>query len=94
MGLSDISKNIIYPTCYSASLELKNLGIPTGSKIWILGDEGVEQEVKEMGYIPLGCNDPLLDKEWDPNNPILQVDPDVKAVIVGSTKSSIIHVLL
>ena len=86
LGLSDISKNIIYPTCYSASLELKNLGIPTGSKIWILGDEGVEQEVKEMGYIPLGCNDPLLDKEWDPNNPILQVDPDVKAVIVGSTK--------
>ena len=39
-----------------------------------------------MPYIPLGCNDPLLDKEWDPNNPILQVDPDVKAVIVGSTK--------
>ncbi|RCK59279.1 4-nitrophenylphosphatase [Candida viswanathii] len=86
LGLTGVSKDIIYPTCYSASLELKNLGIPPGSKIWILGDEGIEQEVKEMGYVPLGGNDPLLDKEWDPNNPILQVDPEVKAVIVGSTK--------
>ncbi|EMG48465.1 PHO13 4-nitrophenylphosphatase [Candida maltosa Xu316] len=86
LGIPGITKEMIYPTCYSASLELKRLNIPLGSKIWVLGDEGIEQEVLEMGYVPVGGNDPLLDKEWNINNPILQIDPQVKAVVVGSTK--------
>ncbi|EGW30713.1 uncharacterized protein SPAPADRAFT_56702 [Spathaspora passalidarum NRRL Y-27907] len=86
LGIHNISKNEIYPTCYSAALELTKLQIPLGSKIWVLGDEGIERELTEMGYIPIGGTDSRLDSEWQENHPLLTVDPEVKAVVVGSTK--------
>lgn len=86
LGIPNITKQQIYPTCYSSALELRKLGIPPGSKIWVLGDHGIEQEVKEMGYVPMGGTDPRLDTPFDPAHPLLEVDPEVKAVVVGSTK--------
>lgn len=87
LGFEGITKDIIYPTCYSAVLYLKDhLKVPTGSKVWVLGDSGIESELKEEGYIPLGGTDPLLDTEFDEKSEILKVNPDVKAVVVGSTK--------
>lgn len=87
LGFTDVTKDIIFPTCYAAALILKEqLQIPEGSKVWVLGDEGIEEELRECGYIPLGGSDPLLDGEWDPQHELLEVDPEVKAVVVGSTK--------
>lgn len=87
LGFKDITKDIIYPTCYSAALVLREqLDIPVGSKVWVLGDEGIEEELRECGYIPVGGSDESLDAEWDPNHQLLEVDPDVKAVVVGLTK--------
>lgn len=86
LGIPNIAKEQIYPTCYSSALELRKLGIEKGSKVWILGDLGIEEEVREMGYIPLGGTDPRLDTPFDPEHPLLKVDPEVKAVVVGSTK--------
>ncbi|RLV92009.1 4-nitrophenylphosphatase [Spathaspora sp. JA1] len=87
LGITNIAKSEIYPTCYAAALELyKNLKIPPGSKIWVLGDEGIERELTEMGYVPIGGTDPLLDTDWQENHPLLTVDPEVEAIVVGSTK--------
>lgn len=87
LGISGISKDMIFPTCYSAALVLKEqLKIPEKAKIWVLGDAGIQEELLECGYIPVGGSDPRLDVEWDPNHELLDVDPEVKAVVVGSTK--------
>ncbi|OBA19376.1 HAD-like protein [Metschnikowia bicuspidata var. bicuspidata NRRL YB-4993] len=87
LGFEHIEKSAIYPTCYSAALVIKEqLKIPPQSKVWVFGDEGIEQELKECGYIPCGGSDPSLDSEWDPDSPILKIDQEVKAVVVGSTK--------
>lgn len=87
LGFKDINKKDIYPTCYAAVLTIKDdLKIPTGSKIWVLGDHGIEHELKEEGYIPVGGTDSRLDQGFHPQHELLQVDPDVKAVVVGSTK--------
>ncbi|CAI5758046.1 unnamed protein product [Candida verbasci] len=80
-----IPKNRIYTTSFSAVLELKTLNIHPGSKIWVLGDEGIEDELKDQGYIPLGGSNSLLDKSFDPENPLFTIDDEVKAIIVGST---------
>ncbi|SGZ46980.1 CIC11C00000003672 [Sungouiella intermedia] len=87
LGFSDVSKNMIFPTCYSAALVLRErFQIPEGSKVWVLGDGGIEEELRECGYIPVGGTDSRLDDEWDPDHELLDVDPEVKAVVVGSTK--------
>lgn len=86
LGFKDVEKNSIFPTSYAATVILKELNIPLGSKIWVLGDGGIEDELAEAGYIPVGGTDVLLDDEWDPGHELLIVDPDVKAVVVGSTK--------
>lgn len=86
LNIPNITKEILYPTCYSAALELQKLNIPKGSKIWVLGHEGIVDELRDMGYLPLGGNDKLLDEAFDHQNPILTVDPGVKAVVAGSTK--------
>lgn len=87
LGFADVAKDSIFPTCYTASLVLKEqCKLPPGSKVWVLGDEGIEEELRECGYIPVGGSDPCLDADWDPDHELLTVDPDVKAVVVGSTK--------
>ncbi|EMG46460.1 hypothetical protein G210_3292 [Candida maltosa Xu316] len=87
LGLTNITHDQIYTTGYAAVLELKRLGILPGSKIWVLGDEGIEDELKIEGYIPLGGSDPRLNEEFYPKHPLLKVDPDVKAVVAGSTNA-------
>ncbi|KAI5970605.1 hypothetical protein CANMA_000346 [Candida margitis] len=85
LGIHGIKKERIYTTGYSAVLELKKMGIPLGSKIWVLGDSGIEEELGDEGYIAVGGSNPLLDQSWSPKNPLLRLDPEVKAVIAGST---------
>lgn len=85
LGIHGIEKEQIYTTGYSAVLELRKMGIHPGSKIWVLGDSGIEDELADEGYIALGGSNPLLDQPWNPKNPLLKVDPEVKAVIAGST---------
>lgn len=87
LGFPDVNKDKIFPSCYAAALILqRDLKVPEGSKVWVLGDEGIEDELKEAGYVPLGGNDPALDDDWDPAHRLLQVDEGVKAVVIGSTK--------
>lgn len=87
LGFEGITKDIIYPTCYAAVIHLKiHLKVPIGSKVWVLGDHGIENELREEGYIPLGGSNPQLDTDFDETSDFVKVDPEVKAVIVGSTK--------
>lgn len=87
LGFKDVTEDKIFPTCYSAASTLKNrLKIASGSKIWVLGDTGIEEELVAAGYVPVGGSDARLNVDFDMDHELLQVDPDVKAVVVGSTK--------
>lgn len=88
LGIKDVPKSLIFPTGYAAAWVLKETyQIPPKSKVWVFGDRGVEQELREMGYIPVGGTDPRLDDAWDPEHELMDVDPEVKAIVVGSTKN-------
>lgn len=88
LGIEDIPKSLIFPTSYAAAWVLREtFNIPPNSKVWVFGDSGVEQELREMGYIPVGGTDPRLDDEWHPEHELMDVDPEVKAVVVGSTRN-------
>lgn len=85
--IPNVTKESIFPSCYSAALILQNeLKVPKGSKVWVLGDEGIETELQEAGFKTMGGNDAQMDDEWTPGHPSMTVDEDVKAVVVGSTK--------
>lgn len=88
LGIEDVPKSLIFPTSYAAAWVLKEtFKIPLGSKVWVFGDSGVEQELREMGYIPVGGTDPRLDDEWSSEHELMQVDEEVKAIVVGSTRN-------
>ncbi|KAI3406093.2 hypothetical protein KGF56_000934 [Candida oxycetoniae] len=87
LGIHGIEKGQIYTTGYSAVLELKKMGIDSGSKVWVLGDSGIEEELIDEEYIPLGGSSALLNEPWNSKNPLLKVDPEAKAVIAGSTEN-------
>lgn len=87
LGFKGVSKDIIFPTCYAAAATLKHRHqVPEGSKIWVCGDTGIEHELKDSGYVPLGGSDARLNDAFAPEHDLLKVDPEVKAVVVGSTK--------
>ncbi|KHC58043.1 phosphoglycolate/pyridoxal phosphate phosphatase [Candida albicans P37039] len=85
LGKDGVTIDQIYTTGYSAVLQLKKMGILPGEKIWVLGDEGIEDELLSEGYIPLGGSNELLNQSWSDKNPLLIIDPEVRAVIAGST---------
>ena len=73
MGIDGVTIDQIYTTGYSAVLQLKN-GYFTREKIWVLGDEGIEDELLSEGYIPLGGSNELLNQSWSDKNPLLIID--------------------
>lgn len=87
LGFNGVTKDKIYPASYAAAIYLKEIiKLEEGSKVWVLGDSGIGNELKETGYIPVGGNDERLDTPYSPDHELLKVDKEVKAVVVGSTK--------
>ncbi|KAK6456692.1 p-Nitrophenyl phosphatase [Scheffersomyces xylosifermentans] len=87
LGFKGITRDRIFPTCFAAVQALQNVyNIQPNSKVWVLGDSGIEEELREEGYIPVGGTDKRLDQPFHPDHELLVVDPEVAAVIVGSTK--------
>lgn len=86
LGVEGLTINDIFPTCFAAGKELENLNVAKGSKVWVFGDDGIEEELREIGYKTIGGTDERLNEPFDPEHDLLKVDPEVKAVVVGSTK--------
>lgn len=88
LGIQGVTKDQIFPTCYAAAWVLKQTyKLPPKSKVWVFGDKGIEQELVEMGYVPVGGTDRRLNDAWNPEHELLEVDPEVRAIVVGSTKN-------
>lgn len=90
LGISGIDKSEVFGSSYASAVYVdKILNLPKDKKIWVLGEIGIEQELKELGYTTLGGTDPNLVKdgvEFDPNHPSLtNLDDSVGAVVTGLT---------
>lgn len=63
--------------------------MPKEKKVWVLGEEGIEKELKELGYTTVGGSDPVLVQDgvaFDPEHPhLVELDEDVGAVLAGLT---------
>ncbi|SSD59784.1 related to 4-nitrophenylphosphatase [Saccharomycodes ludwigii] len=82
----DVTEDQIIGSSYATATYIHNvLKMPTvGTKIWIVGESGIEEELKQYGYETIGGSDEKLLEEWNPSTtPFLPLDPNVKCVVVG-----------
>ncbi|CUM67133.1 uncharacterized protein PRCAT00004823001 [Priceomyces carsonii] len=88
MGIHGISKTNVFGSSYATAVYVeKILKLPKSKKVWVLGEQGIEKELHELGYKTVGGSDPVLNKEgitFDPNHPHLtDLDENVGAVVAG-----------
>lgn len=82
MGISNITKLEIFGSSFASAVYVeKILKLPKDKKVWVLGEEGIEKELHELGYSTVGGTDPKLVKEgvkFDPNTTLFDnLDPNV-----------------
>lgn len=90
LGITGITKGDIFGSSYASAVYIeKILKLPKDKKIWVLGEEGIETELHEMGYETLGGTSEYLNKagvEFDMNDPALtDLDDNVGCVLAGLT---------
>ncbi|KAI3402767.1 pho2 [Candida oxycetoniae] len=90
MGIPNINKTEIFGSAFASAVYVdKILKLPKDKHVWVLGEEGIEQELKELGYTTIGGTDPSLNKDgvnFDPNTSLLDnLDSNVGAVVCGLT---------
>ncbi|ABN64525.1 p-nitrophenyl phosphatase [Scheffersomyces stipitis CBS 6054] len=90
LGISGITKDEVFGSSYASAVYIdKILKLPKEKKVWVLGEEGIEKELKELGYTTVGGSDPVLVQDgvaFDPEHPhLVELDEDVGAVLAGLT---------
>ncbi|ODV97006.1 hypothetical protein PACTADRAFT_32505 [Pachysolen tannophilus NRRL Y-2460] len=82
----NVNKEEIFGSSYASCIYLeKFLNFDKSKKVWVFGESGIEQELKEIGIESIGGTDPALNVEFSNDNHFLKPDPTVGAVIVGLT---------
>lgn len=92
MGISGVTKDEVFGSSFATAVYIRDiLKLPTNKKVWVLGEEGIEKELEELGYETVGGSDPELVKDgvkFDPESPFVQhLDDDVGAVVAGLATS-------
>ncbi|KAK6460369.1 p-nitrophenyl phosphatase [Scheffersomyces coipomensis] len=90
LGIDGISKDEVFGSSYASAIYIdKILKLSKEKKIWILGEEGIEQELHELGYKTIGGTDKKLIEDgvkFSPDHELLSnLDEKVGCVIVGLT---------
>lgn len=88
LGINNVTKQEIFGSSYASAIYIeKILKLPKDKKIWVLGEKGIEQELKELGYTTIGGTDPDLTSNGTPfdlNDPrFSNLDNDVGCVLCG-----------
>lgn len=92
LGIHGISKSEVFGSSYASAVYVdKILKLPKDKKVWVLGEAGIEQELKELGYLTVGGTDPSLIEDgvnFNQNHPsLVNLDNEVGAVVTGLTLS-------
>lgn len=88
LGFQGITKGEIFCSSYAVAIYLDNiLKLPKDKKVWVLGESGLEEELKGVGYTTLGGTDPLLIADgvhFSSDHACLRdLDSEVGAVVAG-----------
>lgn len=80
-----VSKEQIFGSAYASATYLHQfIKLPLDKKVWVMGESGIEEELKELGYTSIGGTDARLDEKFDANTtPFLPKDSSVGAIITG-----------
>lgn len=81
----NVTKEQVFGSAYASATYLnKIIKLDLSKKVWVLGENGIVEELKELGYTVLGGTDPRLNETFNhQTSPFLPIDEDVGAVIVG-----------
>lgn len=90
LGVQGITKNEVFGSSYASAVYInKILQLPKDKKVWVLGEQGIEHELHELGYTTIGGSDPKLVQDgvkFDHDHPMLtELDDQVGAVVAGLT---------
>ncbi|EMG45664.1 PHO13 4-nitrophenylphosphatase [Candida maltosa Xu316] len=87
LGIPGITKDEVFGSSYASAVYVdKILKLPKDKKVWVLGEKGIETELKEFGYTTVGGTDPSLSTTgaFDANDKRLEnLDDDVGCVVAG-----------
>lgn len=73
--------NEVFPTSYASALYLKQINFNRSA--YILGSQGIADELDAMGIDNFGVGPDPTPDEWAPGQARFKVDPNVGAVVVG-----------
>jgi len=90
LGIHWITKNEVFGSSYASAVYIdKILQLPKNKKVWVLGEEGIEKELAELGYQTVGGSDPSLVSDGvhfnSDHEQLVHLDDDVGAVLAGLT---------
>lgn len=77
----DAHLNEVYPTSYASALYLKQINFTRS--VYVLGSQGIADELNQMGIKNFGVGPDLTPDEWTPGQARFKVDKNVGAVVVG-----------
>lgn len=73
--------NEVFPTSYSSALYLKHMNFKRS--VYVLGSQGIADELTAVGIKNHGVGPDLTPDEWTPGQARFKVDKNVGAVVVG-----------
>ncbi|KAL2651640.1 hypothetical protein R1flu_019768 [Riccia fluitans] len=82
LGL-DIREEEVFSSAFAAAGYLKSIGFPTEKKVYIVGEEGIQQELAQAGFQYLGGPEDGGKKVLLGTGKNVDFDRDVGAVVVG-----------
>lgn len=90
LGIDGVTKQEVFGSSYASAIYVdKILQLPKDRKVWVLGEQGIETELGELGYSTVGGSDPQFSSAAGPfssDSPALtNLDPAVGAVVAGLT---------
>lgn len=80
-----VDKTEIFGSGFAAAIYVSNiLKLSKDKKVWVLGQNGIEEELKELGYKTIGGTDKELDQPFSTDLKFIkETDKDVGCVVVG-----------
>lgn len=84
-GIKNIEKEEIFGSAYATALYLDKVlkFDKKNKKVWVMGGQGIHEELNELGIESIGGTDPGLNVPYSDDSPYLNLDPNVGAVITG-----------
>jgi len=80
----DVPATSIFGSAFAAAKLLRSEGIPSGALVYVVGEEGLHEELRAEGYETLGLEDSLSPFSMDSfSSSSLESLGDIKAVVVG-----------